>query len=269
MAGTGHKSGAVSDSNWVTYTSPRVTEYYAGYAPLQDPESAILSELRDSLPGMRMLDIGVGGGRTTRHLAPLVKEYFAIDYSCTMIERCRKEFAGIVPPERFLTADATALEPAFPGDRFDFILFSFNGIDYSDAAKRARILREIRAKLRAGGYFVFSSHNLQALSEWKRVRRLPRNPRGALKELCLRGRRLILNRAQIRAAADADSLWLNDGAHDFSLSTCYIRPQAQVTDLEHLGFRGIRLWDRQGDELRDADEVARCTDSWIYYLCSA
>ena len=239
----------------MTWTSPEITEYYAGCAVLQEAEAAILAVLGETLGAMRMLDIGVGGGRTTR-------------YSETMIARCREEFAGMVPAGRFMTADAAALEQKFPDTRFDFILFSFNGLDYADYEKRTRILREIKGRLQPGGYFAFSAHNLQALRAWKKLR-WSWNPATALRELHTSRKRLSLNKAQIESAHHADHLYLNDGAHDFSLLTCYIRPRVQIRELEELGLRDIRLWDRKGTELCDADAVGRCTTPWIYYLCAS
>jgi ubiquinone/menaquinone biosynthesis C-methylase UbiE len=41
---------------------------------------------------MKMLDIGVGDGRTTMHFAQAAEEYWAIDYSQVMIAAYRKSF---------------------------------------------------------------------------------------------------------------------------------------------------------------------------------
>ncbi len=66
---------------------------------------------------MDMLDIGVGGGRTTRHFAPLARTYLGVDYSAAMIARCKREF----PSFRFAVADARRL--AFAADEsYDLVL---------------------------------------------------------------------------------------------------------------------------------------------------
>ncbi|ELP52058.1 methyltransferase type 11 domain protein [Microcystis aeruginosa TAIHU98] len=59
-------------------------------------------------------------------------------------------------------ADARNLEQ-FADNYFDFILFSFNDIDYISHADRFLVLEEISRIGKAGGYFCFSSHNLQGI----------------------------------------------------------------------------------------------------------
>jgi ubiquinone/menaquinone biosynthesis C-methylase UbiE len=72
-------------SNKITYKESDVVEYYSKQTNLQPPEETILNLFKGSLSEMKMLDIGVGGGRTTVHFAQLVKTYEAIDYSEEMI----------------------------------------------------------------------------------------------------------------------------------------------------------------------------------------
>lgn len=67
-----------------------VREYYVE-CHLQKPEEAVLNELRAKLQKMKMLDIGVGAGRTTHHFASLAKEYVGVDYSKNMIRACRQD----------------------------------------------------------------------------------------------------------------------------------------------------------------------------------
>ena len=69
-----------------------VRKYYV-MCHLHKPEETVLNELRAKLPKMRMLDIGVGAGRTTHHFASLTKkEYVGVDISKNMIKACRRKF---------------------------------------------------------------------------------------------------------------------------------------------------------------------------------
>ncbi len=77
--------------NEETYEKANVV---AGFqkSELQPPEKTILEMMQDKLGNMKMLDIGVGAGRTTVHFAPLVQEYVGIDYSENMIKACKSSF---------------------------------------------------------------------------------------------------------------------------------------------------------------------------------
>ncbi|NEO84845.1 MAG: class I SAM-dependent methyltransferase, partial [Spirulina sp. SIO3F2] len=61
-----------SDKNQHVYTEPQIVHHYAQLQQLQAAEQAILKQLQPQLATMRMLDLGVGGGRTTHHFAPRV-----------------------------------------------------------------------------------------------------------------------------------------------------------------------------------------------------
>ena len=116
------------DRNLKTYTSADIVGYYSQLKALQPAEEAILTLLKPGLGSMKMLDIGVGGGRTTRHFAAVTAEYVGIDYSAGMIDACKERCSGDANTT-FHVGDARDLS-RFEDDCFDFILFSFNGIDY-------------------------------------------------------------------------------------------------------------------------------------------
>ena len=80
----------IFETNKRTYESTSVVRFYSGEPKLQKPESSIIETLKDQLPNYRMLDIGIGGGRTTHFFAPRVKEYVGIDYSQDMVAECRR-----------------------------------------------------------------------------------------------------------------------------------------------------------------------------------
>ena len=73
---------------------------------------------------LKVLDLGVGAGRTTKFLMDLADEYVGIDYSQGMINACKK---GKLSKLKFFVADAQNLN-FLDSNYFDFILFSYNGI---------------------------------------------------------------------------------------------------------------------------------------------
>lgn len=107
---------------------------------------------------LKVLDLGVGAGRTTKYLAELSIEYVGIDYSKGMIEIAKhkyKDYNNV----KFYVADAQNLN-FLEDEYFDFIIFSYNGIDYVDYDSRIKIFKEIYRLTKFGGRFCFSTHNL-------------------------------------------------------------------------------------------------------------
>ena len=80
------------DKNKEAYTTSSIVGHYRQLSMLQPAEKAILDLFQDRLPTMKMLDIGIGGGRTTHHFSHLAGEYTGIDYSAEMIADCQQRF---------------------------------------------------------------------------------------------------------------------------------------------------------------------------------
>jgi ubiquinone/menaquinone biosynthesis C-methylase UbiE len=159
------------DPNICTYNSPEVASYYAALDTLTPCEQTLFEEFLQ--PGASILDLGVGGGRTTPYLSSIASRYVGIDYASEMIVRCRRKF----PELEFAVGHAADLSQ-FRSSSFDAAVMAFNGMDYviPDEA-RLRALREIRRVLKASGLLIFSSHNPRAIAvrpSWnpKRVRSL-------------------------------------------------------------------------------------------------
>ncbi len=104
-------------------------------------------------PKPRILDIGIGGGRTVPLMLAIGRDYLGVDYLPQMVGICRKRF----PDVAFETMDARALN--LPDASRDLIAFSFNGIDAIDYEGRLRVLAEAHRVLSPGGMFVFSALN--------------------------------------------------------------------------------------------------------------
>jgi len=165
------------------WESPRIVAAYARDGRLLPGERALLERVaRDGLRP-RVLDIGVGAGRTTRFLVPVASRYVGIDLSRRMIETCIARF-GESPTVEFRVADARDLP--FPDASFEVVLFSYCGIDdLTDPLDRRRAITEMARVATPGGWVALSAHNLNTVAyhfsarrrlaelSWRRPTRIP------------------------------------------------------------------------------------------------
>jgi ubiquinone/menaquinone biosynthesis C-methylase UbiE len=257
----------MSAKNQSVYTRAGIVNYYAQLNQLQPAEKAILTQLKDRLPTLKMLDIGIGGGRTTHHFQPLVKDYTGIDYAPEMIGACQQRFAQTQRSMALAVVDARDMHQ-FEDDSFDFVLFSFNGIDYVSHADRLKILQEIHRVGKPGGYFLFSSHNLQAMARGFDYRQqITRNPLKTYVNVVMWALLRLFNAAiSQKQINSADYLILKDESHNFRLQTYYIRPEAQTKQLE-FGFKHIEMYPWRQDQAVTMDDSSIESNLWLYYFC--
>jgi len=258
----------VNFQNLKTYESRGIVQYYAELQQLQPAETAVLTLLKDQLPKMSMLDMGVGGGRTTQHFAKIAADYRGIDYSAGMISACQQRFAESMASNAFAVCDARDMS-CFADDTFDFILFSFNGIDYIEHCDRIQVLQEIQRIGKPGGYFCFSTHNLQGMEQvfnWRS--HLSYNPISTYIDLVmwamLRGFNRSYSLPQLQSSAYA---MIRDEPHNFRLRTYHIRPQDQIEQLKS-GFENIKVFSWQQETEISPHDLSSNTDLWLYYLCN-
>jgi ubiquinone/menaquinone biosynthesis C-methylase UbiE len=213
-----------------------------------------------------MLDIGVGTGRTTPFFARMANEYVGIDYSETMIKVCLQRFAGYPESISFEVGDVRHMK-SFEGRYFDFVLFSFNGLDYLNHDDRLVALREIRRCTKNGGHFCFSTHDLNYGSKLFQLH-TSRNPITVLHRtfrFCLLW---VANRNVDKGLQQRQYAILNDGAQNFGLETYYVRANEQVRQLTDSGFTNIRIFGLHDGREMGHFEAERSIDPWLYYLCN-
>lgn len=257
----------MSDQNYMykdLWERSDVVNFYANQSELFEPEKIIQQSLATVAPSIRMLDIGVGAGRTTAHFARQVKYYAGIDISEAMIDKCRSSFTSLGDAAFFKVMDATNLRD-FEDGSFDFVLFSYNGIDNASHDDRAKILREVKRLLAPGGYFAFSSHNLAFFPRHYSLH-LSLNPWRSAKEVV----KWILMFAHNGFPGKYRSVKhaiLRTRAYGFRLPQYYVHPEYQLQQLKELGFGSIRLLSFSGKELSLSGKMNFDTDPWIYYWC--
>ena len=251
---------SINSINKATYTSNEGVSSYIN-TTLQSPEISIFIKYRDNYQNKNILDIGCGAGRTSFYLRNFSDQYIGIDYSASMIDFCKKEF----PTLKFQHADARDLSE-YRDSTFDFIIFSYNGIDYVSNEDRITILSEIYRVLKKDGLFVFSTHNRNFNNiESKPQFQLSLNPINFMRNLInftkqksnnnkLRKEQLFTNEYAI----------LNDSGNNFSLLTYHITKTKQIEQLNNNGFTLLEMYDTKGQTLHiGADDSS---DPWIYYV---
>jgi SAM-dependent methyltransferase len=268
------------DPNLATFNSPEVTSYYSSLNYLTPCERLLFDEyLR---PGMAILDLGVGGGRTTPHLASIAGRYVGADYAAEMIAACRRKFPNL----EFETAGAADLS-IFAASSFDAVVMAFNGMDsVIPDESRYSALREIHRVLKPEGVLIFSSHNVRSVlvrPSWnpQRLSSLGTQLVGSdsiwYRPLLwgLTGLRVVLagfqsmarSLARIAQRIPTRAFWLGEGylidaAHGgmrIHLST----PERAEQELKRFGFRRQRVL---GDDYPQASRLY-VTD-WYYYVFS-
>jgi len=136
--------------------SNNVIAHYCSAKHLQ-PGEATIRDLIDFNQINNMIDIGVGGGRTTRYFSELVDSYLGVDVAEKFILHLQNEYKE---NSRLSFRCADILTMQKPAQTFDLVLFSHNGIDnlliQSDWAQAVSKMFDLCSP---GGYVCFSSHN--------------------------------------------------------------------------------------------------------------
>lgn len=241
--------------NLSKYESNEVVSYYVRQLQLQ-PAEAWLFE-RHLRPGLAILDIGVGGGRTTPYLASGARRYVGADYSQPMVESCRARF----PALEFRHCDATNMAQFADGE-FEAVVFSFNGIDViSSDESRRRCLQETARVLQPGGIFIFSSHNAKLLGV------VPNLAGARLHQMLWRSVRaigktaLLIWRALRRSAFSAGEGYICDPVHGGMVH--YVStPQTMEPQLSRAGFEVVERVAGPSPQLHSA-----WFTPWHYYAC--
>ena len=268
----------VKDQNLPVYNTREVAEHYAALNYLSPCERALFeAHLR---PGIDILDLGVGGGRTTEYLSSIARRYVGVDYAPEMVAICRAKY----PQLEFQTADAADLS-TFADGSFDAVVFAFNGLDYIPSDEnRGKCLQECRRVLRMEGTLIFSTHNPRAilirpLWDQQRVRRFAEKlARGysfllgpltvivtCAKALTTTFRAFLRSTIRIVRRVPRSLFWRGEGwlweSSHGGLILHYALPARVIAEVERHGFRLVQML---GDDYPHVSHPY-ITD-WYYYV---
>jgi SAM-dependent methyltransferase len=135
------------------HNSPEALAEYQAKAGLRADEEKFVAEFFPAPPA-RILDLGVGNGRTTVPLHERGYDVVGIEYCSELVAFANQ----LYPSVKIEQGDARSL--SFAENTFDAAIFSWNGIDYMNPlSERFQVLRETLRVVRPGGIFLVSSHN--------------------------------------------------------------------------------------------------------------
>jgi SAM-dependent methyltransferase len=267
----------IRTTNLDTWNRPEVASYYSALDYLTPCERLLFDEYLSA--GMAILDLGVGGGRTTLYLSSFASRYVGGDYAAEMVATCRKKFPNL----EFQTVDAADLSK-FPSASFDAVVMAYNGIDnLMPDESRCRAWREMHRVLKPAGVLIFSSHNIRSI--WVRPSWNAKRLEGLTKKLvgdsflyrpllgvltALRVALAILqafgkSAARLAQRIPTPAFWrgegyLQDGAHGGT--RIHFATSGKVEqELNRCGFRLLRVL---GDDYPRTSH--RFVTDWYYYV---
>jgi ubiquinone/menaquinone biosynthesis C-methylase UbiE len=258
-----------AESIFKHYNSPFVAASYGRQEYITPCERLLFSTYIK--PGVAILDIGVGGGRTSPYLAKNASRYVGIDYAPEMVRLCRRKY----PQWEYSEGSATDLS-CFPDESFDVIVMSYNVLDdLVPDASRWRCLQECHRVLGNKGILIFSSHNPRALITRPESAESKQRSSSHLSGRILVLLRLVADYVAIYFTVICSSLhramlyglrspfWRGEGymLDTEKLMTHFWTPKNAIAELSRCGFRFIAL---QGDDYPKRSH--QLVTDWYYYV---
>ena len=259
---------AISDVE-VFYKDPDVVNYYKHLSGLKPVETALLLRFKDELRDQPVLDIGIGGGRTTAPLLEITRSYVGIDFSKEMVLAARQRFPGA----ELLACDARDLS-MFKDGQFAAVFFWGGGLD-DIVADRSRVLKEINRVLRSG-IFMLMTRNFDAKdmrSCLKNQLRFSHNPSLLIHDNLLRLQSYVsycYNRFRSTVYHRGHAIYMeyersfrNSSGPGTVLPTYFIRRDAQIRQLIEHGFYEVEILDQNGNTVESGRTIK---DPYLFYV---
>jgi SAM-dependent methyltransferase len=232
---------------------------------LRPVEAVLFDRYRAALSG-RVLEVGVGAGRLTRHLCAMASTLSGLDVSPVMVERALQA----CPAATIEVRDLRDLS-AYGDGTFDAVVAGFNVIDIVDHEDRLSVLADVRRILAPDGLFLFSSHNRAFIRSVhgpvRQVfadlgRRRFRRAAGGIVRLPRR----VANHRRLHPYERAEPTYaiVNDTAHDYAVLQYYVTRDEQEHQLAAAGFALLDCRDLGANEVPAG--TAAGTSSELHYV---
>ena len=251
------------------YQDPYVVKFFKNLSVLEPVEAALLSRFRNELQDQPVLDIGIGGGRTTAPLLQITRSYIGIDFSKEMILAARQRFPGA----DLLVCDARDLS-MFKDGQFAAVFFWGGGLD-DIVDDRSRVLKEINRVL-GSGIFMLMAHNFDAnnMRRYLRYRlQLSRDPNLLIHDNLMRLRSYIsyfynwfwstIRHKGYAIYREYEDSYGHPSELGRILPTYYVSRDAQVRQLAEQGFSEVEVFDKNGNTVESGRTVK---DLFLFYV---
>ncbi len=229
-------------------------------------ERQALDSVLERVRNKRILDLGIGAGRTIGPLRAISTHYTGVDYVQEMVDHCRSRF----PDANVQIGDARSL-PQFADASFDLIVFACNGICMVDHEGRLAILREVHRQLAPGGIFIFSTRNRNSRAyrawflfpdfqlSWNPLKLAVRSVHFATQTVRRIGNRLRYRNHEVK---NADYAIVNDVYHHYRVMLYFITLNKQRQQLVEAGFKPeARAYRLSGERV-----AGDCTDETLTFV---
>jgi SAM-dependent methyltransferase len=250
----------LSESNALIFQSAKLADWYADQS-LCPAETMILLRHRDAFAGKRVLDVGVGSGRTTRFLLPFAAHYVGLDLSPQMLARCRHDF-----PQASLHLKDVRDIADLSDEPFDFVMASWAVLDALAPDDRAKAIQDIARLTRPGGLFVLSAHNREATMAGQRpAMRWTARPDRLINEAAhfFVASWNYQMRAHLRSETEEYAVF-NDMAHRWTGVFYYIDRAQQIAQLNEAGFDTLDVVGENGRSVPPAEETTQ--DGCLHFV---
>ena len=262
---TSRMRSGIDQINRRSFASAGAMAYFRGlHGWLDSGEQALIEAALEGMTAPRVLDIGIGAGRTIPLLKPHAASYVGIDMLPPLVEVARSRFDADI---RLMDARAMA----FPDAAFDIVTFSYNGIDAVSFDDRHTVLDEVARVLAPGGVFAFSSLNRDGPDYREPYRpTLPRAGRRLAVEIARSVAKSTLGLFNYirngRHAVESEEMAIAvSSAHNYGVPAVFISVPRQAAQLEAHGMELVRAFgNTDGAELDIGQPALR--PIWTHYL---